>query len=78
LVAGKTGTAQVAGSDGKYSKETIHSFVGYAPVDNPRFVMIVRLDKPTAVNYAADSAAPLFQEIADFILKYYHVVPTEF
>jgi len=78
LVAGKTGTAQVAGDNGQYSDKTIHSFIGFAPVDDPRFVMITRLDKPTAVTYGADSAAPLFREIADFIFKYYHVAPTEF
>ncbi len=79
LVAGKTGTAQVAGEGGKYSNDdTIHSFIGFAPVDEPRFVMIVRLDKPTAVRFSSDSAAPLFGDIADFILKYYHVPPTEF
>lgn len=77
LVAGKTGTAQVAGSDGAYSNETIQSFIGFAPVDEPRFVMLTKLDAPVT-RFSSDSAAPLFGEIADFILKYYHVPPTEF
>lgn len=76
LVAGKTGTAQIAGPGGKYSQETIHSFAGFAPVDNPRFVILTKLDRPK-VRFASDSAAPLFREIADFILKYYHVPPRE-
>ncbi|MGB0757817.1 MAG: peptidoglycan D,D-transpeptidase FtsI family protein [Patescibacteria group bacterium] len=77
LIAGKTGTAQVAGEGGKYSDKTIHSFVGYGPVDDPKFVMLVKLDHPTAVRFSSDSAAPVFGDIADFILKYYHVPPTE-
>lgn len=77
LLGGKTGTANIAGPGGKYlAHETNHTFVGFGPVDNPKFVMLTKLDKPQ-VNYAADSAAPLFGEIADFILKYYHIQPTE-
>jgi len=77
LLAGKTGTANIAGTDGRYlTYETIHTFVGFGPVDKPKFVMLTKLDRPQ-VNYASDSAAPLFGEIADFILKYYHIPPTE-
>ncbi|PLX28087.1 hypothetical protein C0583_02545 [Candidatus Parcubacteria bacterium] len=71
-VAGKTGTAQVAGVGG-YSNKTIHSFVGFAPVDDPKFVMLVKLDDPKSVEYSASSAAPLFGELAEFILNYYQV-----
>lgn len=70
-VAGKTGTAQVADSINKgYGQTTIHTFVGFAPVEEPAFVMLVRLDDPKDVKYAASSAAPLFGDIAEFILNY--------
>ncbi|MCK5510090.1 penicillin-binding protein 2 [Candidatus Parcubacteria bacterium] len=74
-VGGKTGTAQVADMEkGGYSEDkTIHSFVGFAPVENPRFVMIVKLDDPKDVDFSASSAAPLFGQIAEFILNYYQV-----
>jgi cell division protein FtsI/penicillin-binding protein 2 len=73
-VAGKTGTAQVSGQNGTYSSGNyIHTFVGYAPVDNPRFVMIVKLDNPKGFNYAESTATPIFGELADFLLKYYQV-----
>lgn len=74
-VAGKTGTAQVADREhGGYSKDrTIHSFVGFTPVENPKFVMLVKLDNPKNVEYSASSAAPLFREIAEFILNYYQI-----
>lgn len=71
-VAGKTGTAQVAGRGG-YSDKTIHTFVGYAPVEEPKFVMLVKLDDPKAVDYSASSAAPLFGDLAEFILNYFQV-----
>ncbi|MBS4014451.1 MAG: penicillin-binding protein 2 [Bacteroidetes bacterium] len=76
LVAGKTGTAEVARSGG-YSSETIHSFIGFAPADNPRFVAIVKIDNPTLVNFSDQTAAPAFGQLADFILKYYQIPPTE-
>ena len=73
-VAGKTGTAQIAGRGG-YTDETIHSFVGFAPVDNPKFVMIVKFEKPER-KYSSSTAAPTFGKIAKFILQYYGVAPT--
>ncbi len=77
-VAGKTGTAQVPlpGGGGYYKDRTIGSFVGYAPADNPRFVMLTKIDNPKDVEFAESSAAPLFGEIAKFLLNYYEV-PTE-
>lgn len=74
-VAGKTGTAQVADKEkgGYMETHTNHTFVGFAPVEDPRFVMLTKLDNPKNVKYAASSAAPLFGEIAEFILNYFQV-----
>ena len=76
-VAGKTGTAQVANPEtGKYfADKTIHNFVGFAPNENPKFTMITKLDYPSAARYSADTAAPLFGEIAKFLLEYYQIPP---
>jgi cell division protein FtsI/penicillin-binding protein 2 len=77
-VAGKTGTAQVADSKkGGYlpPEVTIGSFAGYAPADHPVFAMIVRIDKPKTVQYAESSAAPIFGEIAQFLMSYFHIEP---
>ncbi|MBI4215459.1 MAG: penicillin-binding protein 2, partial [Parcubacteria group bacterium] len=73
-LAGKTGTAQVhiKGEDG-YSDKTIQSFVGFGPVDNPVFTMIIKIDEPEKSEDAGASAAPLFGEIAKFLLEYYQV-----
>jgi stage V sporulation protein D (sporulation-specific penicillin-binding protein) len=76
FIAGKTGTAQVAQA-GKYGESTIHSFAGFGPVDNPEFAMLVKLDHPQVGVYAASTAAPLFGEIAKFVLQYLEVAPDE-
>jgi len=73
-VGGKTGTAQVADSVNKgYGEKTIHTFIGFAPAEEPAFVMLVRLDDPKDVMYSASSAAPLFSEISEFILNYWAI-----
>ncbi len=75
-VAGKTGTAQIAGPGGKYLEDaTNHSFVGFAPADDPKFVIFIRLEKPTSAPYSASTAAPLFSDIAEFLLNYYAITP---
>ncbi|PIR76129.1 MAG: hypothetical protein COU32_03730 [Candidatus Magasanikbacteria bacterium CG10_big_fil_rev_8_21_14_0_10_42_10] len=72
-IAGKTGTAQIAGPGG-YSDETNHSFIGFGPVDDPKFVMIVKFEKPQRA-YSVSTAAPVFSDIASFLMDYYHIPP---
>lgn len=74
-IAGKTGTAQIPGPGG-YTAETIHSFVGFAPVENPKFVMIVKYEKPER-KYAEATAVPVFSDISKFLLQYYAVMPSK-
>lgn len=79
LVGGKTGTAQVAKSDAKGYEEgtNIGSFVGYAPINDPRFVVLVKIDNPKNVEWAESSAAPTFGKIMKFLLEYAKIKPTE-
>lgn len=79
FVAGKTGTAQVPKEDGPgYDpNHTIGTFCGFAPVDNSKFVMCVKMDKPKDVQWAESSAAPLFGKMAQFMLNYYGIPPEE-
>ncbi len=76
-IAGKTGTAQVPKKDGiGYSEDyTIGSFVGFGPVENPKFAMIVRIDNPKDVIWAESTAAPLFGDLAEFLLQYFEIPP---
>lgn len=79
LVGGKTGTAQVAktGAKGYEEGQSIGSFVGYAPINDPKFVVMVKLDNPKNVEWAESSAAPTFGQIMKFLLEYAKVKPTE-
>lgn len=73
-VGGKTGTAQVADPAGGYAEDRhIGTFAGFFPVDDPKFVMVVRLDNPQTVRFAESSAAPVFGEIANWIANYYQL-----
>lgn len=76
-VAGKTGTAQVKSKTGSgYDpSSTIGTFAGFAPVSKPAFVMVVRIDHPRDVTFAESSAAPLFGDIAKFLLHYLQIAP---
>lgn len=73
-VAGKTGTAQIPVAGGYDPSDSIASFAGFAPADDPRFVMLVKLDRPKS-HRAAWTAAPLFQEIAAELLRLLGVPP---
>jgi cell division protein FtsI/penicillin-binding protein 2 len=74
-IAGKTGTASIP-IQGHYDpNQTIASFVGFAPADNPRFAMLVILNKPTTSIYGAETAAPIFFNIAKSVLGYYGIPP---
>jgi cell division protein FtsI/penicillin-binding protein 2 len=79
LVGGKTGTAQVARQDAKGYEEgkTIGSFVGYAPIDDPRFVVSVKIVNPKGVQWAESTAAPAFGKVMKFLLEYAKIRPTE-
>lgn len=77
-LAGKTGTAQVAKTDGVGYEQgiTMATFAGFGPVENPQFVAVVRIDHPRTTEWAANTAAPVFGEIAEFILDYLEIPPT--
>jgi len=74
-VAGKTGTAQKP-VGGAYGQGRVASFIGFAPVDDPRVVILVILDEPqTQVKYGGVIAAPVFATVAKDTLHYLRVPP---
>jgi len=78
-IAGKTGTAQVTWSalgieKPGYSSMTIQSFVGFFPAFNPQFLILVKLDN-TKTPSAGYSAAPIFKELAEYIINYKEIPP---
>ncbi len=74
-VAGKTGTAQKYNIETQsYSKtEFISSFIGFAPADSPRIVILVMIDNPKGSHWGSVVAAPVFQKIAKKVLRYLSV-----
>jgi cell division protein FtsI (penicillin-binding protein 3) len=76
-IAGKTGTASIPVAGHYDPKNTITSFIGFAPAQKPKFVMLVILNKPASSIYAAETAAPLFFSIAKDLLSYYGIPPSE-
>lgn len=76
-VAGKTGTSQVVTEKGYDSEKTIASFVGYAPPENPKFIMITKLVEPTQSPWAAETAAPLWHKIARKLYLLFNITPIQ-
>ncbi|EKD85259.1 MAG: hypothetical protein ACD_38C00059G0001 [uncultured bacterium] len=76
-IAGKTGTAQIPVAGHYDPNKTIASFVGFAPADDPKFVMLVRYDEPSSSIFGSETAAPTFFEIAKQLLLYYKIAPSE-
>jgi cell division protein FtsI (penicillin-binding protein 3) len=75
LVAGKSGTAQKA-ENGRYShSKVVASFIGYAPAEAPRFVMLVMFDEPKKKRWGGSAAAPVFRRIAAQALHHLQVPP---
>jgi cell division protein FtsI (penicillin-binding protein 3) len=79
-VAGKTGTAQKVGPDGRgYIKDTyISSFVGFLPANNPEFLIYVVIDNPKKNSYYASlTAAPVFSRIAEYAVNSRGIAPVQ-
>ncbi len=76
-VAGKSGTAQIPEPYGYNPTDTIAAFVGFAPADDPRFVLLIKLDRPSVSPWGTQTAAPVFQAIAQRLLIYMQVPPDD-
>lgn len=77
-IGGKTGTAQIPSTDrrGYDADRTIHTFVGFGPMPNPKFTILVKLDAPKA-RFAESTSVKVFHDIAEELVQYYHLAPTE-
>ncbi len=76
-IAGKTGTAQIPVAGHYDPNKTIASFVGFAPADSPKFVILVLYNQPSVSIFGSETAAPTFFEIAKELFTYYRIAPTE-
>jgi cell division protein FtsI/penicillin-binding protein 2 len=76
-VAGKTGTAEIPTPYGYTSNMTNASFVGWGPVDDPRFLVYVWLEKPTSSPWGSVVAAPLFKSAVDKLVILMNLPPDD-
>ncbi len=76
-IAVKTGTAQVAkdGGGGYYEDKHMHSFFGYFPAHDPKFIVFLYAIDPRGVLYASQTWTTPFMDITKFLLNYYEVPP---
>lgn len=76
-VATKTGTAQVAKKEGGgyYDDRNMHSFFGYFPAYEPKYLVFLYLENPKGIKYASQTLIPPFLNITNFLLNYYNVSP---
>ncbi|NCN45111.1 MAG: hypothetical protein COU63_00895 [Candidatus Pacebacteria bacterium CG10_big_fil_rev_8_21_14_0_10_36_11] len=74
-VAGKTGTSQIPIKGGYKQDATIASFIGFAPAENPRFVMLVKINEPQTSPWAAETAAPLWYRVASKLFLLLNIPP---
>ena len=70
-IAGKTGTAQkyIPGK-GYNSGKYIASFIGFLPVEKPRFLLLIVINEPEGLHYGGEIAAPCFKKVMERILSY--------
>jgi cell division protein FtsI/penicillin-binding protein 2 len=75
-VAAKTGTAQIAKPGGGYYDDRwLHSFFGYFPSYNPRFLIFLYTVEPKGVSFASQTLADPFMENVKFLINYYNIAP---
>lgn len=77
LVAGKTGTSQTYSRSGQPFTQlgtTVTSFAGYAPATDPKFVMVIKIERPRVVQWGEQTAGIVFKNVADELVRNYYAV----
>ena len=76
-VAGKTGTAMRVDATCHCYRGYTASFIGFAPADNPQYVISVTIQAPQGIHWGGTLGAPVFKTVMSFVLQSKHVAPTQ-
>jgi cell division protein FtsI (penicillin-binding protein 3) len=76
-IAGKTGTAQIPIPGGYDPEATIASFIGWGPVDDPQFIVLVKIDRPQSAPWGSVVAAPVFSQLAQRLVVLLEIPPDD-
>lgn len=76
-IAGKTGTAQRADATCHCYRGYTSSFIGFAPADQPKYVVSVVIQNPVGQHFGGVIAAPVFKTVMSFVLQSKHIPPTK-
>jgi cell division protein FtsI/penicillin-binding protein 2 len=76
-IAAKTGTAQIANpaGGGYFADQYLHSYFGYLPSYNAKFVIFLFAFKPTGAQYASETWSDPFINLTHFLVNYYSIPP---
>ncbi len=74
-VGAKTGTADIADGNGGYTGRVIGSVAGFAPAEDARYAILVKVDEPSGDQYGLVSAIPAYQHIVEQLMRYERLAP---
>jgi cell division protein FtsI/penicillin-binding protein 2 len=76
-IAAKTGTAQIADpvNGGYYSDRYLHSFFGYFPAYNPKFIVFLYHVYPKGAEFASETLTDPFIQLTKLLINYYNIIP---